>query len=250
MRTRGVPTGSITPTTLLRGRACFHHSAQLFPASPDHPWVLPQAPTPNWWRGSATRTTKMRSRNSVRRHGPMVFGVCRRMLPCRQDAEDAFQATFLVLAVKPDAVRPPDRVGAWLHGVACRAALKARRTAARRVARTGRSRVPPAAARSPTSTFLSILDEALLRAAREVPPSGGGVPPRWADAEGGSLTPGVFGGNALRTIGPGAGTARRPTRPARCRVPGGGPRGGVVGATAPGYRAGESWPRPLCPWQT
>src|SRR5262245_47886452 len=98
----------------------------------------------------------------VRRHGPMVFGVCRRMLPCREEAEDAFQATFLVLAVKPHAVRPPERVGAWLHGVACRAALKARRTAARR---TEAERVaielrqPP---QSPDPDLLPILDEALL----------------------------------------------------------------------------------------
>src|SRR5205085_2333143 len=70
----------------------------------------------------------------LRRHGPMVFGVCRRMLPGWQDAEDAFQATFLVLATKPAAVRPPGRVAAWLHGVARRVALHARRAAARRLA--------------------------------------------------------------------------------------------------------------------
>ena len=68
----------------------------------------------------------------VRRHGPMVFGVCRRALPRWQDAEDAFQATFLVLACKPAAARPPERLGAWLHGVACRVARQARRTEARR----------------------------------------------------------------------------------------------------------------------
>lgn len=62
----------------------------------------------------------------LRRHGPMVWGVCRRILPSHQDAEDAFQAVFLVLVRKAASIHPPDKVAAWLHGVACRAALKAR----------------------------------------------------------------------------------------------------------------------------
>ncbi len=62
----------------------------------------------------------------VRKHGPMVFGACRRITAHHHDAEDAFQAAFLVLAARADAVRPAARLGAWLHGVAVRCGRKAR----------------------------------------------------------------------------------------------------------------------------
>src|SRR5580692_4870932 len=67
----------------------------------------------------------------VARHGPMVLGVCRRMLADRTDVEDAFQATFLVLVRRARHLGPRDAIGPWLYGVATRVALRARSQAAR-----------------------------------------------------------------------------------------------------------------------
>jgi RNA polymerase sigma factor (sigma-70 family) len=71
-------------------------------------------------------------RDLVGRHGPMVLGVCRRILRDPHTAEDAFQATFLLLARKAGSVRKRGSVGPWLYGVAQRVALEARGAAARR----------------------------------------------------------------------------------------------------------------------
>jgi RNA polymerase sigma factor (sigma-70 family) len=71
----------------------------------------------------------------VRRHGPMVLGVCRRVIGSVHDAEDAFQATFLILARKAAAVVPREAVGNWLYGVAYRTGLAARGQLRRRQAR-------------------------------------------------------------------------------------------------------------------
>jgi RNA polymerase sigma factor (sigma-70 family) len=74
----------------------------------------------------------------VRRHGPMVLGVCRQILDVYQDAEDAFQATFLALASKAGTIHNREFLGCWLHEVAYRIAIRAR---ARRVRTTPRMEI-------------------------------------------------------------------------------------------------------------
>jgi RNA polymerase sigma factor (sigma-70 family) len=71
----------------------------------------------------------------IERHGPMVLGVCRRALSNSHDAEDACQATFLVLARKAASVRKRTSLSSWVHGVACRVAASLKRDHARRRAR-------------------------------------------------------------------------------------------------------------------
>jgi RNA polymerase sigma factor (sigma-70 family) len=86
----------------------------------------------------------------VRRHGAMVWGVCRRVLANHHDAEDAFQATFLVLVRKASSIKPRDMVGNWLYGVARQTALKARARSATRQMREKQVSVMPEPAQGPT----------------------------------------------------------------------------------------------------
>jgi RNA polymerase sigma factor (sigma-70 family) len=80
----------------------------------------------------ATRHEEAAFATLLRRHGPMVLGVCRRTSRHEQDAEDAFQATFLLLARNPGSIRQRESVSSWLHGVAYRLAVRARTQAAHR----------------------------------------------------------------------------------------------------------------------
>jgi RNA polymerase sigma factor (sigma-70 family) len=101
----------------------------------------------------------------IERHGPMVWGVCRRLLPDRDAAADAFQATFLVLVRRAAAVRVDDSLAPWLYGVSRRVAGRARATSLRRGAReTGGVEAVAGPAPDPGRTErLEILDEEIGR---------------------------------------------------------------------------------------
>jgi RNA polymerase sigma factor (sigma-70 family) len=101
----------------------------------------------------------------LERHGPMVWGVCRRLLPDRNAAADAFQATFLVLVRRARSVRVDDSLGPWLYGVSRRVAARARATSLRRRAcETGEVEAVAGPAFDPgCSERLAILDEEIGR---------------------------------------------------------------------------------------
>src|SRR5262249_40421706 len=102
----------------------------------------------------------------VKRHGPMVWGVCRRVLRGHQDAEDAFQATFLVLVRKAASVVPRELVGNFLYGVAFQTAVRARSVNAKRRTRERQVRgVPDPQAAEPEiwSDLQPLLDRELAR---------------------------------------------------------------------------------------
>jgi RNA polymerase sigma factor (sigma-70 family) len=102
----------------------------------------------------------------VHLHGPMVLGVCRRLLGNVHDSEEAFQATFLVLARKAASIRPREMVGNWLYGVASRTALGARAANARRRSRERQVDRMPEPQTDPEDLWLELqplLDQELSR---------------------------------------------------------------------------------------
>src|SRR5205085_2443405 len=102
------------------------------------------------------------------RHGPMVVNVCRRVLGDQHLAEEAFQATFLVLVRKAGSIRRRELLGNWLYGTAYRTAAKARAQAARRQAREAQAPVrqpPDPLAEITLRELFAVLDEELHRLA-------------------------------------------------------------------------------------
>src|SRR6516165_12028248 len=101
----------------------------------------------------------------VARHGATVLRVCRRVLRHEQDAEDAFQATFLVLARHTASIRKHEALASWLYGVAYRTATEVKRKAARRRNHEAklRERTPPAAASPTWDDVQAVLDEEVQR---------------------------------------------------------------------------------------
>ncbi len=99
----------------------------------------------------------------VRRHSSMVWGVCRRLLHSHHDAEDAFQATFLVLVRKAASVVPREMVANWLYGVAHQTAVRIRATAAKRGVRErqGMDIPDPAQDETRADDLLPLLDQEL-----------------------------------------------------------------------------------------
>src|SRR5215471_11210881 len=98
----------------------------------------------------------------VRRHAGMVHGVCRRLLQHHQDAEDAVQVVFLVLARKAASIRPREALAGWLYGVAFKAALKARSRASRRKERqVVQLPEPPSAPDRPPDDLRPLIDREL-----------------------------------------------------------------------------------------
>src|SRR4051795_11517597 len=102
----------------------------------------------------------------VARHGPMVLGVCRRVLGNAHDADDAFQATFLALAQKAESISSAAALSSWLYRVAYRVAVRAKALAASRKAheaRTGRGPAADALADLSGRELVAVLDEEVQR---------------------------------------------------------------------------------------
>src|SRR5262245_2392731 len=96
----------------------------------------------------------------VRRHGPMVWSVCKRVLRNAHDAEDAFQAVFLLLIRKAGSIGKPQLLANWLYGVSYRTALRAKEAARKRKEKEGQAEPRP---RTTASELREVIDQELAR---------------------------------------------------------------------------------------
>ncbi len=195
----------------------------------------------------------------VRRHGPMVLGVCRGVLGHEHDAEDAAQATFLVLARRAGSIRRAESLASWLFGAALKVSARSREQSARWRALEQRGAEMKARADSEDGPPSSVSEfhEELEPAARVAAGADRAVPPGGPDARagGGATGPAVAHGPAPAGAGPRAAAATagetsawrrrsvrssRPPRKPGSRRPSGPPR-----AWPPAGRSARS-PRP--PW--
>ena len=155
------------------------------------------------------------------RHGPMVLRVCRAVLGDRHEVEDAFQATFLVLAVRARSIRRRDSVASWLHGVALRVAASERSRAARR----RRHELVRAAMTSSTTQdagsdpvcdheLTLVIQEEIGRLPEKYRAAGRALLPRGSDPRDGRRTPRLAGGLGEEPVGLGARATSRAVDPA------------------------------------
>ena len=137
--------------------------------------------------GVRDTTAESAFRELVHRHGPMVMGVCRQVLRRAQDAEDAFQATFLILVRKARSVQVRDSLAPWLYSVAIRTAQRARATGSR--FRQGESEQLESIKAAPEDLSQFDLAATSSRGARpssrQVPVADRALPSRRQDARGG-----------------------------------------------------------------
>ena len=179
----------------------------------------------------------------VERHGPMVLRVCQRVLADPHDAEDAFQAVFLVLARRAESIRSRDSVASWLHGVALRVAAAARAARDRRTAHERR-----AGERTPVATDeLSAGDELGWALQEEI----GRMPERYRAAVVLCYLEGRTYDEAARLLGCPVGTVKSRLATAREKLRFGlnrrglGPPAGFVGGVLAAERARTVVPRRL-----
>ena len=173
----------------------------------------------------------------VRRHGPMVLHVCQQILSDRHAAEDAFQATFLVLARRAGSIGQPELLGNWLYGVALRTAREARMRADRRRRRESSSpeemdETPSGNAERPESPLIfreefAVLHEEVSRLPEQESRGRRALLAGGADVPGGRAAAVLPGGDDRRAPEPGpraAPSAAHPTWPrplrraARCTL--------------------------------